>query len=491
MKLNKWILAGAVTTAMVAGHQDAKACGGCFVPQAENTVVTGHRMVMSISKTQTVLWDQIQYAGEPEEFSWVLPIKPGAHIEVGADAWFEVLDAATTTAVTAAPQFCGGGGNVDGGFGCGAMSSADAAFAGGRQAEPPQVEVVHQGTVGPYETVTLSADDPTALAAWLTSHGYQLPDDIKPVVDAYVDEGFDFIALRLIPGVGVQQMQPVRVITAGAGFALPLRMVAAGTGAKTALSLFVISEGRYQTGNFENVALDPAALTWDFATDSSNYSSLRQEMLAQNNGHSWLTSYARRGPFFSEVSTKVGFSNFVSYQVGTSQARTIAEAYARQGLLNSETSDTSCLGVFEAIAGSDKTVVPACAPDEEGCVPAGADEIDADTLACGTLDDLAVALVGMAPKDVWITRLDAELPRTALATDLQLEAADEQRAVENRHLTDNTTNDPCAPGAVTAPLGKNKGRGGFPGGPVSFALAAALVAWATRRAKSVRAVTAS
>jgi len=84
---------------------DARACGGCFHPedQPETTVVTGHRMAFSISTTQTVLWDQIQYAGNPKDFAWVLPGKPGARIEVANDAWFEALDAATTTRVVA-PQ---------------------------------------------------------------------------------------------------------------------------------------------------------------------------------------------------------------------------------------------------------------------------------------------------------------------------------------------------------------------------------------------------
>src|SRR5688500_13852624 len=67
----------AVVTAF-AGSEEAVACGGCFAPQDPPTVVSGHRMVMSVSPTHSVLWDQIQYASEPEEFAWVLPVKPGA-----------------------------------------------------------------------------------------------------------------------------------------------------------------------------------------------------------------------------------------------------------------------------------------------------------------------------------------------------------------------------------------------------------------------------
>src|SRR5262245_2132950 len=111
----------------LAAPSDAEACGGCFVPPSDSTVVSGHRMAVSISQTQTVLWDQIQYAGDPAEFAWILPVKPGARIEESTDAWFETLDAATTVTVQAPSVDCGNSGS---GFGCGA-SAEDASFARG------------------------------------------------------------------------------------------------------------------------------------------------------------------------------------------------------------------------------------------------------------------------------------------------------------------------------------------------------------------------
>src|SRR5262249_26344850 len=82
---------------------DARACGGCFHPENQPpekvSVVTAHRMAISISPDVSVLWDQVQYAGSPDAFAWVLPVKPGSTIEVASDAWFEALDAATTTQI--------------------------------------------------------------------------------------------------------------------------------------------------------------------------------------------------------------------------------------------------------------------------------------------------------------------------------------------------------------------------------------------------------
>ncbi|HTJ84322.1 MAG TPA: DUF2330 domain-containing protein, partial [Polyangiaceae bacterium] len=79
----------------------ADACGACFIPPGEPTVVTGHRMAMTVSPTQSVLWDSIQYSGAPEDFAWVLPVKKGARIEAANAAFFEVLEGLTATRIQA------------------------------------------------------------------------------------------------------------------------------------------------------------------------------------------------------------------------------------------------------------------------------------------------------------------------------------------------------------------------------------------------------
>jgi hypothetical protein len=95
------LLGGLLTACSLTVAGDAHACGGCFAPAEPPTVVSGHRMVMSVSPSQSVLWDQIQYAGDPAEFAWVLPVKPGARVEASTAAFFEVLEAQTAVAAAA------------------------------------------------------------------------------------------------------------------------------------------------------------------------------------------------------------------------------------------------------------------------------------------------------------------------------------------------------------------------------------------------------
>lgn len=432
-------LAGVVA---LGWSNEARACGGCFTPPPTQpndpgTVVASHRMVLSVSPEQTILWDQIQYTGSPTEFAWVLPVKPGARVEIGSDAFFDVLDAATQSSVRPPRLTCGvpppsdcsiGAVGATSSFGCSEGELAD-----GVELDPAlpadPVHVVSRGSAGPYETVVLHSDEPDALPKWLTNHGYSIPADIAPLIATYAAEGFDFAALRLLPSAGVQQMRPVRVVMDGAVTSLPLRMVAAGTGARTAITLFVISEGRYAPQNFAEVAMPWSLLQWDYASASSNFSTLRADAL--KNGKEFLVSYAVQDPLFrAVVDPTTGFPARYETTEGWTYAR-ISEAFVRQAFINGETSSLDCLDDLADLADDERRVVnPTC--DEDGtCATVDPTvHIDASHLACdppigsdAPLDDLSQALVGLHPKDVWLTRMDANLARESLASDLTIQPA--------------------------------------------------------------------
>src|SRR5690349_22053059 len=101
-------LVGTTALGVALVPSDAQACGGCFAPNSTVTVVTAHRMAVAISPTQTTLWDQIQYAGAPEDFVWVLPVAGDTTVELADNAFFEGLEANTTVNMTGTfPPFFG------------------------------------------------------------------------------------------------------------------------------------------------------------------------------------------------------------------------------------------------------------------------------------------------------------------------------------------------------------------------------------------------
>jgi hypothetical protein len=461
----------------------AEACGGCFVPTSERTVVTDHRMALSISTRQTVLWDQIRYSGDPAEFAWVLPVRAGAKVELSNDAFFTALDASTQPVVYA-PQTYGGQ------YGCGltgcGSSSADSAASGGPG--PGQVQLISQAVIGPYETVTLRATDPSALRNWLKSHAFAIPAAIEPVIDSYVRESFDFIALRLRPDCGERSMQPVRIVTEGADPTLPLRMVAAGIGARVGLTLYVISEGRWQPQNFPHATVDRERVRWDRFQNKSNYDALTVELMAEHEGRTWAIEYAQRPELFTPYDPRYGGStapyyvatgngnggatpgladayysqcksrlapaiptgrpstppttqpftpcrNSVDAGVGTNDVPTLPDASVETDAGASDAGNQDAGNANDAGAESDGGGADAGDEEDDGglaTADAGTSTPRTPTAECLYLDDIDVAMRGLHPQDIWVTRMRASLPANALsAGDLRLEAAHEQRPVIN------------------------------------------------------------
>jgi len=506
-------LAAATAAAGLFLASDADACGACVAPATDPTVVTGHRMALSISPDQTVLWDQIQYSGDPAEFAWVLPVKQGAKIEVASDAFFEALDAATTVQVIQPSVSC----NQPFSLGCASMAEADFAAGEGTSGSGggPQVDVLHRGTVGPYETVTLSTETPGALNTWFTTHNYNIDPSQQPIIDAYVDEGFDFIAIRLQPEKGVRDMKPVRVVTPGASPVLPLRMVAIGTGASVAITLFVIAEGRWEAENFGNARVPTDLVAWDFETQKSNYAELRKDTIeSTDKGLAWLTAYSTQGALLQPLQSPVGSMGFGfgNVQYGNDPngvpLDTVAEAYLNQGILNQETNigmepvDTAvCRDAFIQLetkfAQSGAVVENPCPADQPFSVdcaatPIDAGELDARQFACGGLTDLSVALTGLHPRDVWITRLEAELPREGLAKDLALRAADadKQQPVSNWIQAKIAVNaDTQCADLVGPKVWPTRGFGSSAGALIGLGLAGITLAGLTRRLSRTAAAT--
>ena len=59
-----------VAAVAVTAQRDAAACGGCFHPPTQTASdITDERMLLSVSTTQTTLYDQINFAGSPTSFA--------------------------------------------------------------------------------------------------------------------------------------------------------------------------------------------------------------------------------------------------------------------------------------------------------------------------------------------------------------------------------------------------------------------------------------
>ncbi|MBK8256292.1 MAG: DUF2330 domain-containing protein [Polyangiaceae bacterium] len=211
------------------------------------------------------------------------------------------------------------------------------------------------------------------------------------------------MALKLVPGQGVNSMKPVRITTPGAAPALPLRMVAAGTGEVTPIILWVFGDGRYEPSNFPHFTISEDELYWDWTAQKSNYSSLRDAKFTASNGFGWLTEYAMPSDQWMFYS--------LEYDAGL-------ESYADADGMNAQ------------------------------------QNMEADR----------AALYGyLSPEDgFFVTRMMGQLSRPALATDLTLGASVNQDWVYSYLVASNTVGSP--PECPPDPCGDGSGGSGNGGG---------------------------
>ncbi len=391
------------------GERDARACGGCFHPPTQTASdITDERMLLTVSTQQTTLYDQIRYSGNPSSFAWVLPIHGTVTVGLSADVLFDSIDAVTATTITAPPQNCPAPpSDCSQGLGFGAASNA-APTAGGSDGT---VTVTKQENVGPYETVQLHATDSSALNNWLTTNGFSIPADVTPIIDEYVAEGFDFLAMKLLPNQGVTAMRPVRVTSPGAGLSLPLRMAAIGTGATVGITIWVVADGRYEPQNFPFFHIDDKDLVWDFSTSQSNYTTLRAQNEASYAGKGWEIESSLE--LSQQTISNVILSGGTYFQGGGVSGGAVASA------------SDDYLPVGDSDAGS----------SADGGVDETADQV--------RNDDIAALFAGINGPNVRVTRIRSDISHAAMTTDFVLQASSDQSELSNQRVVTQSVNLQC------------------------------------------------
>ena len=400
----------AVATAIAVHPRDAAACGGCFHPPTQvATDITDERMLLSVSTTQSTLYDQIQYAGSPSSFAWVLPIHGTVDVGLSADVLFDSIDVLTATTIVPPTPNCPAPPNcIFNGAGM-AASSGDASAAG-----PAAVTVTKQENVGPYATVQLHSTDSTALEGWLSQNGFVIPAAVQPVIAEYVTEGFDFLAMKLLPNQGVQSMRPVRVTTPGASLSLPLRMASVGTGAQVGITIWVVSDGRYEPQNYPFFFIDESQIVWDFSTNSSNYTTLRATNEAALNGGGW------------ELESSFSLNELLISGVILSGG----QYFGGQG---------GSPGGVLLPAPSDATEDYLAAGSPDAGAEAGAYQSAEDVRA----EDIATLFAGLAGPTVRVTRIRGDIAHAAMTKDLVMQASADQTEVSNIRDVTHSVNLTC------------------------------------------------
>ena len=275
-------------TILLFSSQSAQACGGLF---CQNSPVdqNAERIIFTQNRDGTVTAIiQIQYTGFAEDFSWILPL-PAAitadALEVPETAMNAFIELETNTSPRyIAPELPR----------CAQSFDFDFALAGAEPAEMAagDVEVFASGEVGPFGFDVIGSEDPTALINWLRDNNYRVEPPMEPLINVYVEEQFVFLAMKLLPNQGVQDIQPIQVTYPAERPMIPLRLTAVAANPDMAVLTWFFADNQAVPQNYAHMEILDHEITF-FSFGGHNYRQLLGARANEYGGHAFITEYAQ------------------------------------------------------------------------------------------------------------------------------------------------------------------------------------------------------
>ncbi len=276
----------------------ALACGGLFCDGALPVPVeqSGERILFEpdIGNGTVTTTVDIQYEGDPDSFSWILPIPvseemPVPELAIAPEALLRDLEASTTpriippptTCATAPPGAFGGGGGVNEGEDSATGDDDD-----------DGVDVTDLPNVGPFDNELIQSDDASALISWLNENGYLVSPAMEPAIADYVGAGLAFLGVRLLPDAESAQIAPLSITWPGSEPMIPLRMTAISAEPDMGLLVFVAADEPWQSTNWTTMTLDQERLQFDPFRNQSNYQALLSRQIDEVGGQGFVTEMA-------------------------------------------------------------------------------------------------------------------------------------------------------------------------------------------------------
>ncbi|WP_405496891.1 DUF2330 domain-containing protein [Streptomyces sp. NBC_00096] len=224
----------------------AYACGcGAMVPDA------GSRMGVS-RETSVVRWDgrteqmamRFTVGGDAKRAAWIMPVPGRATVRLGDPGLFSQLVDLTGPEYRTRSYFWPRSGDWP--FGSGSRDTAGAAPPGSGEAG---VGVVGRERLGDFDVARLTATDPDALGEWLEANGFKLPDGLSADLKPYVDQRWEYVAVRLVPreaGAALRgTLDPLLIRFDSDRLVYPMRL-SRRAGSAQSLGLYVLADHRME-----------------------------------------------------------------------------------------------------------------------------------------------------------------------------------------------------------------------------------------------------
>ncbi len=290
---------------------DASACGGLFCDTRAPVEQTGERIIFKVDEAtgEVETHVEIAYTGDAAGFAWIVPTPGLPTLELSTVDLFDALERPTRPQwlLSWRTETC-----VEDDVWESDVADSDVDFDTDTEAGPdtgalPGVVVVSREDVGPYDVVTLQADDASNLTTWLQREQFSIPPDFAAAVAPYVASGSSFLAFKLTNAAGVDEIRPVSISYAGDRALIPMTLTQVAAVPDTRLTVWVAGASRAVPESYLHVVVDELGVDWYRA--GMNWPAQVAQAANEAGGQAFATEFAGpmptvtlRGEFLSTAS---------------------------------------------------------------------------------------------------------------------------------------------------------------------------------------------
>jgi len=281
------LTAGALLVSVLA-PRPAAACGGFFcsaiqlVPVEQNA----ERILFEINDDDTITTIvEIRYVGDPDEFSWVVPV-PADEVDLAVTPieTLVMLDDATAPTIIPPPTKCTQAPGPPGAMMARAGEDDDDWAEDG-------VDVTELEQVGPYDSRLVSSDNADDLINWLNDNDYLITPEMEPYVADYVASGMNFVAVKLVPDAAVDEISPLAMTYEGTEPSIPLMLTAVAAEPEMGILVFIAGSEPYESSNYTPTLVPTDQVSMNPRTGQNNYYPLVSWLADEAGGQTVFTEY--------------------------------------------------------------------------------------------------------------------------------------------------------------------------------------------------------
>ena len=281
MKRIRLLILLTVFMLLLAGSSVLQACGGLF---CQNVPVDqqAERIIFTVNDDGTIsAYVQINYTGEAPDFSWVVPVPSTPELDVAEIESFDELSSLTAPVISSPPL------PDDCPIPMPSMAVPESAEQEG------SVEVLASGAVGPYNYDVITSPDPNAMIDWLRDNDYRVLPEMEPLITVYNDEGMVFLAMKLQPEQGAQDIQPVVMTYESEQPMIPLRLTAVAANPNMTVITWIFADAQTIPVNYASPVILDEDLRGNFGFGGNNYLQLLDSTVDEYEGQAFITEYAQ------------------------------------------------------------------------------------------------------------------------------------------------------------------------------------------------------